>query len=107
MRMLVLSCQRNEGNRMTGETNRPQERSPEACQTQRRVLLLDVLLLGDGLVEFGRFVLGSGDAERLLEELAGLQAIGAGVALCLDGSFAGGRHGDFDDASHLDFSKGM
>jgi len=48
----------------------------------------------------GGLALGSGDAEGLLQELAGLQAVAASEALGLDGALAGGRDDDFDDSRH-------
>src|SRR5262249_18301201 len=66
-----------------------------------RMVLLGGLLLGLGLlVVLARFLIGQDDAEGLLQELAGLQAVAAAVALGLHGGLAGRRHRHFDHAGH-------
>jgi hypothetical protein len=53
------------------------------------------------LVEFGRLAFRDGDAERLLQELARLQAVASGLSLGLHGRLAARRDHDFDDARHV------
>src|ERR1700676_3751624 len=67
--------------------------------------LLADLLLGRGLsVELGRLVVRGDDAERLLQELGGLQAVGAGVAFRLYRRLALRRDSHFNDARHQGLS---
>jgi hypothetical protein len=53
--------------------------------------------LGFG-VELGGVAVLDGDTQGLLQEAAGLAALGAGVALGLHSGLALGRDGDLDDA---------
>src|SRR5882724_12517527 len=66
-------------------------------------LLFDLL----GLIVFVGLAVGPGKAEGLFQELAGLQAVGASIALGLDGGFALRRDDHFDDARHVAFSVGV
>ena len=67
-------------------------------------LLLDVLFNVRCLEALaGLFVLG-GYVQRLLQELAGLEAVAAGVAPGLYGGLARGRNDHLDDAWHYGFS---
>src|SRR5436190_13861864 len=64
-------------------------------------LLLDLLFgAGIGLVELAGLAFGGDLAKRLLQELAGLEAVAASVAPGLDGGLALRRDSDFDDAGH-------
>src|SRR5262245_26454331 len=63
-------------------------------------LLLHGLLGRLGLVEFARLLFGCGNAEGLLQEAAGLQAVGPGVALGLHDDLALWRDRHLDDAGH-------
>src|SRR5215472_14702756 len=71
----------------------PERRGPTPGLARGRregVRLLAELLLRAGLlVELGGLVVGGDHAEGLLQELAGLQAVGPGVALRLHGGLAG------------------
>src|SRR5947209_6224803 len=69
--------------------------------------LLVGVLLGLALgVALGRLLLPGDDAEGLLQEAAGLHAVGALVALGLHGGLARGRDDDFDHARHAGSSEG-
>src|SRR5579884_330560 len=95
---LVLRCGR--------ETKRGRPAGRGAGRAGRRMgwaRLLLRLLPGLGVrVELGGRAVLHGDSEGLLDELAGLAALGAGIALRLYGHLAGGRDGDLDDALRHD-----
>src|SRR5262249_35775832 len=64
--------------------------------------LLGGLLGLHGLVDVRGLAVAGHHAERLLQELAGLQAVGAGVAFGLHGRLARRRHDHLDDPlSHV------
>src|SRR3954467_15266014 len=69
-------------------------------ETRGSLRLPEGLLGRLALIELGGLALGGGDAQRLLQELAGLEAVGAGVALGLHGHLAARRDRDLDDAGH-------
>src|SRR5207253_1049093 len=62
--------------------------------------LRQCLLGGLALVELGGPGLDGGDAEGLLQELAGGEAVAAGIALGLDSRLAAGRDRDLDGPGH-------
>src|SRR5947209_18750145 len=62
--------------------------------------LREDLLVGLALVELGRLAVGGRDAEGRLAELAGVEAVAAGVAFGLDRRHAAPRGGDLDDPRH-------
>ena len=66
--------------------------------------LLNLLLDLFGLIEFAGLAVGGSNAERLLKEPTGLQAVGTDIALGLDRGFALRRDGHFDDTRYVDFS---
>src|SRR5262245_34019777 len=87
-------------------TNDPE--TGAAALLGRRVetgLLLSVLLSLDLGVEFSGVAILHGHAQCLLQELAGLAALGAGVTLGLHGGLPRGRNGDLDNAGHQSSSR--
>src|SRR5262245_55295290 len=60
-------------------------------------LLFDVLLAGSALIEFRSFAIRNGDAESLLQPLARLKTVSAGIAFGLYGRLALRRDDDFND----------
>src|SRR5262249_54237663 len=85
-------------------TRGPGQRPPGSPGWDRG--LLQGVLLGLSLgVELRGVAVLDGDAERLLQESAGLAAVGAGVALGLHGGLALGQDGDLDEAGHQGSSR--
>src|SRR5689334_7453305 len=63
-------------------------------------LLPDMLVGLGGDVELASLAVVQGNAEGLLQEPAGLEAVDPGVALRLHGGLAGRRDGNFNQARH-------
>src|SRR5207245_10866946 len=59
------------------------------------------------LEEFRSLAVGEGDTQRLLQELAGLEAVAADVTFGVHGGLPLGRDEDFNHARHRDPQKGL
>src|SRR6476620_1774192 len=75
-----------------------------ACRTASS-LEFDALFGRSGYVELSGPAIARRDSERLLEELARLQAVAAGVAFGLQADLTFRRDRDFDSAGHDDPSR--